>query len=210
MAGSAQEMAAAAPATPSVRASLLTCTAISLIALWIAAFEMPIGDLPGLVFYPVLPLTALSFAACCLWSVFLLTRIRKHGVKFALPLIVCALAFAAVAYAPFTQIWLQGNFRLYRADRERIVARVVAGELTPNVDYNPNLISLGENEPAVSVGNDIFIDETAAGTYVLFLTSRSIRHYFFGFLRVPPGGDPAKFYEFDDKPPMQLVQYDKD
>ena len=64
--------------------------------------------------------------------------------------------------------------------------------------------------PAVSVGNDIFIDETAAVTYVLFLTSRSIRHYFSGFLRVPPGGDPAKFYEFDDKPPMQLVQYDKD
>jgi hypothetical protein len=45
---------------------------------------------------------------------------------------------------------------------------------------------------------------------VLFLTSRGIRHRFSGFLHVPPGGDPAKFFEFDDKPPTQLVRYDRD
>jgi hypothetical protein len=54
------------PARPTVRASLLACTAISLVALWIAAFEMPVGDLPGLVLFPVLPLTAMAFIACSL------------------------------------------------------------------------------------------------------------------------------------------------
>jgi hypothetical protein len=29
-------------------------------------------------------------------------------------------------------------------------------------------------------------------------------------LRVPPGGDPKKFFEFEHKPPTQLVRYDDD
>ena len=45
---------------------------------------------------------------------------------------------------------------------------------------------------------------------MLFLTSRGLKHYFTGFLHVPPGGDPTKFFEFEDKPPSQLVRYDKD
>jgi hypothetical protein len=142
--------------------------------------------------------------------VFLLTRIRSHGMKFASPLVVCALTFAALACVPFTQVWLQVNSRVHLSDRARIVARVEAGELSPNVDYNPNMIALGANAPAVSDGNDIVIDQTGAGTYVLFLTSRGIRHYFSGFLHVPTGGDPAAFFEFDDKPPVQRVPYGKD
>ncbi len=54
------------------------------------------------------------------------------------------------------------------------------------------------------------VDETDEGTYVLFLTSRGLKHAFTGFLRVPPDGDPRKFFEFEDKPPSQLVRYDKD
>jgi hypothetical protein len=212
MAGPAAEMTAEAPARPSVRASLLACSAVSLLALWIAAFEMPMADLPsGFMFFPVLPLTALAFVGCCLWSAFLLTRVRRYGARFAAPLLVCALTLAALAWAPFTQLWLQGNFLLYRADRERIVARVESGELAPNVAHNRNLIALGNNEPNVSAGgNDIVVDQTPDGTYVLFLTLRGFRHYFSGFLHVPPGGDPAKFFEFEDQPPKLRVRYGKD
>jgi hypothetical protein len=212
MAESAQQTSAATPARPSVRASLLACVTVSLLALWIAAFEMPFADLPsGFVLFPVLPLTILAFPACGLWSLFLLVHVRRHGVKFASPLIVCALTLAVLAYAPFTEIWLQTNFRLHRADRERIVTRVEAGELTPNVAHNRHLIALGDSAPHVSVGgNDVVIDRTAEGVYVLFLTSRGFRHYFSGFLHVPPGGDPTKFFEFDDASPKRLVQYDRD
>ena len=45
---------------------------------------------------------------------------------------------------------------------------------------------------------------------MLFLTSRGLKHYFTGFLRVPPGGDPKKFFEFEDKPPTRLERYDKE
>jgi hypothetical protein len=91
------------------------------------------------------------------------------------------------------------------------VARVEAGELKPNVDYNENLIALGGNEPNVSAGgNDIVVDQAREGIYVLFLTSRGLKHYFTGFLHVPSGGDPKNFFEFEDKPPSQLVRHDKD
>ena len=131
------------------------------------------------------------FCGCALWSATLLLRIRKGGAKFALPFLICALTLAVLVYAPLHQIALQQNFDWHRNNRERIVARVEAGELKPNVSYNKNLIALGDREPNVSAGgNDIVVDETDEGTYVLFLTSRGLKHYFTGFLRVPPGGDP--------------------
>ena len=196
----------------SVRAALAATVAISAFTLSIATFELSMADWPsGVVLLGVVPLAALVFCGCALWSATLLLKIRSGGAKFALPFLICALTLAVLAYAPLQQIALQQNFGWHREDRERIVVRVEAGELKPNVDYNKNLIALGDREPNVSAGgNDIVVDETDEGTYVLFLTSRGLKHYFTGFLRVPPGGDPKKFFEFEDKPPSQLVRYDKD
>ena len=201
-----------AAAGPSVRAALVAAVAISAFTLSVATFELAMADWPsGFVLLVVMPLMALIFCGCALWSATLLLRIRKGGLKFVLPFLICALTLAALVYAPLQQIALQQNFDWHRKTRERIVARIEAGELSPNVSYNKNLIALGEREPNVSArGNDIVVDETDEGTYVLFLTSRGLKHYFTGFLRVPPGGDPNKFFEFEDKPPSQLVRYDKD
>jgi hypothetical protein len=197
---------------PSVRAPLTAAALVSAVTLSVATFELAMADWPsGFVLLAVVPLIALVFCGCMLWSATLLLKIRSGGAKFALPFLICALTFAILAYAPLHQIALQQNFRWHRADRERIVARVEGGELKPNVAYNKKLIALGDRAPNVSAGgNDIVIDETDEGTYVLFLTSRGLKHYFTGFLRVPPGGDPKKFFEFDDKPPSQLIRYDKD
>jgi hypothetical protein len=197
---------------PSVRTALVAAIAISALTLSIATFELSMADWPsGFVVLVVVPLVALVFCGCIMWSATLLLKIRSDGAKFALPFLICALTVAILAYAPLQQIALQQNFRWHREDRERIVARVEASELKPNVSYNKNLIALGDREPNVSVGgNDIVVDETDEGTYVLFLTSRGLKHYFTGFLHVPPGGDPKKFFEFEDKPPGQLVRYDKD
>jgi hypothetical protein len=199
------------PAT-TVRGSLLASALFSLGLLSIAAFATPADDFPsGLLLIPLVLLVGLPFLACCVWSVFLLTRIRQGGLKFASPLIVCSLTLAMLNTVPFTQISLQTDFWWHRTDRERIVARVEAGELKPNVSYNSALIALGESEPAVSVGgNDIVVEQTDAGPYVLFLTLRGFRHYFSGFLHVPRGGDPAKFFEFADKPPARVVPYGRD
>jgi hypothetical protein len=197
---------------PSVRAALAAATLVSAVTLSIATFELAMADWPsGFVLLVILPLVALVFCGGALWSVTLLLLVRNGGATFALPFLIYALTLAVLIYAPLQQIALQQNFHWHRQKRERIVARVEAGELKPNVDYNKNLIALGEREPNVSArGNDIVVDETEAGAYVLFLTSRGLKHYFTGFLRVPPGGDPKEFFEFEDKPPSQLVRYDKD
>ncbi len=174
--------------------------------------NLSMADWPSsLVLLGILPLVALLFFGCGLWSATLLIRVRRDGAKFAAPFLICALTLMILAYAPLQQIALQRNFDGHRTARERIVARVEAGDLKPNVDSNENLIALGDTEPHVSAGgNDIVVDQADEGTYVLFLTSRGLKHTFTGFLHVPPGGDPNKFLEFDDKPPTQLVRYGKD
>ena len=202
----------ASPARPSVRAALLAALVVSAVTLGIATFELSMADWPsGFVLLELVPLTALTFIGCGLWSMTLLLRIQRHGVKFAAPFLIYALTLAALVYAPLQEIALQRNFAWHRTSRERIVARVEAGELKPNVTYNENLIALGDGEANVSAGgNDIVVDRAEKGTYVLFLTSRGLKHYFSGFLHVPAGADPKDFFEFDDKPPSRLVRYDKD
>jgi hypothetical protein len=211
MAGTTPQTTMAA-AGPSVRSALVAAVAISAFTLSVATFELAMADWPsGLVLLGVVPLVALVFCGGALWSATLLLRVRNGGLKFALPFLTCALTLAVLVYAPLQQIALQQNFDWHRKTRERIVARIEAGELKPNVSHNENLIALGDREPNVSAGgNDIVVDETEEGTYVLFLTSRGLKHYFTGFLHVPPGGDPKKFFEFEDKPPSRLVRYDKD
>jgi hypothetical protein len=197
---------------PTVRAALLAALIVSAVTLGIATFELSMSDWPsGFVLLVLFPLTSLTFIGCGLWSMTLLLRVRKHGVKFAAPFLVYALTLAALVYAPLQEIALQRNFAWHRTSRERIVARVEAGELKPNVDYNENLIALGADEANVSAGgNDIVVDQAGKGSYVLFLTSRGLKHSFSGFLHVPAGAEPEDFFEFDDKPPSRLVRYDKD
>jgi len=212
MAGSKPLTSTAATATPPVRAAVLAATTISVVTLTVATFELSMADWPSsFVLLGIMPLVALSFFGCGLWSAILLIRIRRDGVKYAGPFLICALTLAILIWAPLQQIALQRNFDGHRAERERIVARVEAGDLKPNVDTNENLIALGDSEPQVSAGgNDIVVDQTDQGSYVLFLTSRGLKHSFTGFLHVPPGADPKSFFEFDDKPPTQLVRYGKD
>jgi hypothetical protein len=196
---------------PPVRTALLAAAIISTGTLLLATFELSMADFPSaIVLLGILPLTALLFFGCCIWTATLLLRIRRGGAKFAIPFLICAATLALLVYAPLQKVALQRNFQWHRADRERIVARVEAGELKPNVDTNKYMIALGDKEPNVSVRGDIIVDKAEGGTYVLFLTSRGLKHYFTGFLRVPPGADPKDFFEFDDKPPSQLVRYDKD
>jgi hypothetical protein len=211
MAGSIPGTIAAPAARPSVRPALVTAIAISAVTLFIATWESLMADRPsGFVQQGVLPLAALAFCGCALWSVTLLLRVSDGGAKFALPFLIYALTLAVLVYAPLQQIALQQNFHWHRQNRERIVARVEAGELKPNVSHNRNLIALGDGEPNVSAaGNDIVVDATDEGTYVLFLTTRGLKHSFTGFLHVPSGGDPRKFFEFEDKPPSQFVRYDE-
>lgn len=200
-----------AAAKPSVRTGVLAAAIVCLVTLFIATFELSMGDFPSaLVLMGIVPLAALLFFACLLWSASQLLRIRKDGAKFAAPFAICAATLLVLQYAPLQQIYLGQNFWRHRADRVRIVEKVENGELLPNVDYNKNLIALPRRDADVSAGGDIVIEDVDEGVYVLFLTSRGLKHYFTGFLRVPPNGDPKKFFEFADKPPSRLDRYDRE
>ena len=154
----------ASEARPSVRAALVAALVISAVTLGIATSELAMADWPsGFVLLVLVPLMALTFIGCGLWSMTLLLRIRRHGVKFAAPFLIYALTLATLDYAPLSEIALQRNFAWYRASRERIVARVEAGKLKPNVDYNYSLIALGDEEANVSAGGkDIVVDRGRA------------------------------------------------
>jgi hypothetical protein len=198
-------------ARPSVRTGVLAAAIVSLVTLSIATFELSMGDFPSaLVVMGIVPLAALLFFACLLWSASQLLRIPKDGAKFATPFAICLATLLALQYAPLQQIYLTQNFWRHRAERDKIVERVENGELFPNVDYNKNLIALPRRSVNVSAGGDIVIEDVDEGVFVLFLTSRGLKHTFTGFLRVPPNGDPKKFFEFADKPPSQLVRYDRE
>jgi hypothetical protein len=198
-------------ARPSVRTGVLAAAIVSLVTLSIATFELSMGDFPSaLVLMGIVPLAALLFFACLLWSASQLLRIRNDGVKFAAPFAICVATLLALQYAPLQQIYLTQNFWRHRAERDKIVERVENGELFPNADYNKNLIALPRRSANVSAGGDIVIEDVDEGAYVLFLTSRGLKHTFTGFLRVPPNGDPKKFFEFAGKPPSQLVRYDSE
>ena len=194
----------------SARGGLLAAVVICAVTLLIAIVEPSMADWPsGLVEMVLLPFAALLFIGCTVWSLTQLLRIRRDGARFAGPFLACAATLALMTYAPLEDVYLQFDFHWRRADREAIVTRVERGELKPNVGYNANLIALDDAGPYVSLGNEIVIDEADEGTYVLFLTARGPRRSINGFLHVPSGADPTKFFEFDDRPPRRLVRYDK-
>ena len=123
---------------------MVAATIVAGVTLLIATFELSMADFPsGLVIMGIVPLAALLFFACLVWSASQLLRVRKDGVKFAIPFLICAATLAALQWAPLQTIYLKHNFWTHRADREKIVERVENGELFPNVDYNKNMIALG-------------------------------------------------------------------
>src|SRR5437660_12911129 len=111
------ETTALAAARPSVRTGVLAAAIVSLVTLSIATFELSLGDFPSaLVLMGIVPLAALLFFACLLWSASQLPRVRKDGVKFALPFAICVATLLMLQYAPLQQVYLNQNFWRHRAD----------------------------------------------------------------------------------------------
>ena len=102
-----------AAARPSVRMGVLAATVVSAVTLAISIFELSAMDVfpSALLLLGILPLTALVFFACLLWSASQLLRIRKDGVKFALPFAICVAALLVLGWlacGPFmkySELW---------------------------------------------------------------------------------------------------------
>src|ERR1700712_2716876 len=99
------------PVPTSVRGDVLVCGACALLMLLLALISAAPGDgLSFVVFVPMVLLLSLLFLACCAWAVYLLSRVRRFGLKFVGPFAICGLTLVVLLYAPFAQIWLQANF----------------------------------------------------------------------------------------------------
>src|SRR5260370_24791284 len=121
MAGSTHQSTTAAAPTLSVRTAVLAATTVSIVTLLIATFELAMADWPSsFVLLGILPLVALMFFGCGLWSATLLIRVHRGGGKFAVPFFICALTLMILACAPLQQIAFQRNFASHRNYRERI------------------------------------------------------------------------------------------
>jgi hypothetical protein len=180
----------------------------SLLAILAAAFDWTLLDwFPGLMFMPGhLFVTLIPLAACAIWAMAELFWVPRGGLRHAAPLLVCALAVLVLLHAPFTRIWLAGNFWWHLHARAEIVRQVEGGTLAPNVAHNSSLIALGRERRNVSAGgNDIKVETRDGKPWVLFFTFRGINHYS-GFLHVPEGGDPGTFADLADRR-HQVVAY---
>src|SRR5205807_2438951 len=100
---------------------------------WLSPFIAPFLWLPvyGLA------LTALIFAI-----VLPIRRWRSQRARSLWPLAVFVALFVATGFVDFTNLWIRANFIMGRSSREKIVHRIAARELRPNVSYNAQLIRL--------------------------------------------------------------------
>lgn len=174
------------------------------------AFEWPLWD--GLfVFYSLLKLLLwILFVVITGLNLVTLLRNIQEWRRTCLPVLVCALGFIVLMLTPFTELWLDYNFVIYRDAREGVVQDVIAGTLKPNVAHNEKLITLPESSPTLSLGgNEIVVEVHMDRTYVLFFTFRGVLDNYAGFLWVPVGANPSSFSDLHEKDSSTIERLDQ-
>ena len=153
-----------------------------------------------------MPISALFYLSCwsawifvLVWSGAYLTLVDGSHVAGLIATLLLLGALAIVWLVPFTNIWLEVNFRFYRNAREEVVRRVKSGELVPNAENRPDVIMLGPEQPLLSAGgNCVIVEQHEDTTYILFFTFLGILDNYSGFLHVSDGGDPSGYSDFSE------------
>lgn len=182
----------------------------SALRLGYAAFQWSLVDrFTPFLMYDAERILGSVFLVALLVALTAVRRWRELGRASLLPAAALAATWLAVQLVPFTDLWLRSEFLLRRSARADVAGRVESGELRPNVAHSPSLIALGPGEPLVSRGgNEIVVEEHEGGRYILFFTYRGILDNYAGFLRVPPGGDPARFGDLGETASTQIVPWE--
>ena len=122
---------------------------------------------------------------------------KSRAKKFTSYLPILAFIFVALCakFVPFTSIWLNLNFHIYRAAREKIAGDIFSGKLAPNITYNPSLIALPSGYKSLSMGGgEVVVESFDKTSGVYFFTYRGILDSSSGYLymnsdSVPNGQD---------------------
>lgn len=172
------------------------CTA--LVCALVAGLQWLIIDAITVILFLYLVLGVVGlFVISAWWSASVCwLQFSKLGRKATYPAVINIATALAVVFFPFTRIWLEFDYWLYRADRFAIVDAIHQGDLLPNIDHNRHLIRLQDSAPTVSRGgNEVVIQAHDNGYFVFFFTYRGILDNYSGFLYTPKGagvGDYAR------------------
>ena len=195
------------PSIQSTRASkTLYFSVISAIFLLMSlAFQWNIVD----AFTPFIgmPLLGLAWLLVMIAAGLAFDHAYRHRNKSAYaPLIVSIGTLLVASFFPFTQLWLNANFHLNKSARERVVAQIKSGAITPNVAHNANLIALPKDSGVSMGGDEIIVEGPSNNPYVFFFTFRGILDNYSGFLWVPDGGRPDHF-GYADEPYTEIESF---
>ncbi len=175
------------------------------------AFTWSIIDRITLFLY--LPLAAVVWGLFIGAGIASLTCIRKFKdirYRSLIPAGVCCLSILIVIFVPFTTLWLELDYWIYKKERQKVVRLIKNGELRPNVAHNHRLIKLGIHYPNISVGgNEVVVEAHGDQKYVLFFTFRGILDNYAGFLYVPKDGSPSRYSDLHEKQVSQIIPLDK-
>ena len=132
------------------------------------------------------------FIAVSIWSlVFIVKKRRYKKPKAFRPIIIQLVAVSIVFAVPFTQIMINLDFKFNLNDRNKVVAMVQSGTLTPNVSHNEKLIFLPKQYRHLSKGGgEILVAEKGKENHIFFFTFRGILENYSGYM-----------YRFDDSFP---------
>jgi hypothetical protein len=200
------------PSLRSLPPAALVSVFTSLALLLLYAFQWSIIDLiTPFLFLPLQGLLWLMFVGASVWSVVYWIRNRRLRQSW-IPFLICGLSVCLVMTVPFTDLWLQYDFRIRRNARERIVQEVLERKLGPALEDSrmPKLVTLPRGAPRVSMGgNEILALMRDGKTYVFFFTYRGILRNYAGFLYVPTDGNPAAFADLNEQSRTWIDRYDE-
>jgi hypothetical protein len=176
-------------------AAVLASVMLALFATW-----MLTADDPDFLRGMLLGFAALFiFGVTAVWAaVYFLLNIRAWR-RSARPLMICALALIIVVTIP-SILWLgiKYDFDSNREARERVVARVKAGQLGYDAKRRVR-IPLNPSEKSLSQGGEIDVEKRANGIYVFFFISDKNQRNRSGFLSVPANGRPFDYSNLSDR-----------
>ncbi|MGP3610995.1 hypothetical protein [Anoxybacteroides rupiense] len=95
-------------------------------------------------------------------------------------------------FFPFTQVVLDVDFKVNKAEREEVVRMVENGELKPNLLNDQSFIRLPKKNKHLSKGGEIMIEKNNDDYTIFFFTFRGISDNFSGFVYSPNDQRPSK------------------
>ena len=163
---------------------LLLSIISSLLVILNGFFQWSIMDI--ITPFLMIPVWLLLFGFFIVVTVLAIIQLFKY--KYWQPLAIQIVTILFLFYFPFTETMLDLDFKMHKADREKVVNMVQSGEIKYNVPDSPSLIRLPKQYDHLSKGGgEVIAVQTGEHYTILFFTFRGLLDNFSGFVYSPNG-----------------------